>query len=85
VKKVAFWNLKTGEVLGVAEISDSGKVTVSGGESGRINGVVDGLSGEEILVRYSNWSNGYTMASSVIDADEQPNPLEYEEGGAEFA
>jgi hypothetical protein len=85
VKKIVFWSLITGEVMGVAEISDSGEVTVSGEQSNRIDGVVEGLSAKDLLLRYSSWSNGYTMTSAVIGFDEQPEPLEYEEGGKPFA
>jgi hypothetical protein len=83
MKRIAFWNLKNGEVLGIVTISEDGGVTCDNEKL--FMRVIIGLTAEEVLDRYSSRSNGYNIQSTLIADGVTPEPLPLREGGEYIA
>jgi hypothetical protein len=83
MKRIAFWNLENGEVMGIVTISDDGEVTCDNEQLSLR--MILGLTAEEVLSRYSSRSNGYNFQSKLIADGVTPEPLPLIEGGEYIA
>lgn len=77
--RIAFWDLRNGEVMGIVTISADGKVTCDNEEL--FMNMIMGLTAEELLSWYSSRSNGYNFQSKLLEDGVTPEPLPLIEGG----